>query len=94
MIDILYTEDLEIKNGDFHLGNSDNQHTQHLLIADKGEYKANPELGAGITHMLNTEDPMDFLIEAKKNLQYDGMKVQNIAFTENGKLDINATYTT
>lgn len=92
MKDFIFNQDLEVKNGDFSIGESTSQHTKHILIANKGEYKHYPELGAGIESMLNSEDAMDFLIEAKKNLEYDGMTVNNISFTEEGKLNVDAKY--
>lgn len=92
MKDILFNDDIEIKNGDFAIGESDNQHVKHILLASKGEYKFSPELGVGIDRMLATEEPMEFLIEAKKNLEYDGMKVKNISFTENGTINVDAKY--
>ncbi len=92
MQDLIYNSDLEIKNGDFTVGESDNQHTQHILIANKGEYKAAPELGVGINQMLNSDDVTDFLIEAKKNLQYDGQQVKDIRFTADGKLIVDSKY--
>ena len=94
MKDILFDSDLVIKQGDFAIGDSDNQHTQHILIASKGEYKNTPALGVGLEKMLSTEDPMEFLIEAKKNLEYDGMKVKNIAFTATGTINVDAKYKT
>lgn len=93
MKDFLFEDDLIIKNGDFVIGESDNQHVKHILLAGKGEYKSNPELGVGIENMLSTEEPMEFLIEAKKNLEYDGMKVNNISFTEAGTINVDAKYT-
>ncbi|AYO58196.1 oxidase [Chryseobacterium sp. 6424] len=92
MQDFIFNLDLEIKNGDFAVGESDSQHTEHILIANKGEYKAAPELGVGITQMLNSEDATEFLIEAKKNLQYDGQQVNDIRFTEDGKLNVDSNY--
>jgi hypothetical protein len=92
MKDLLFNDDIEIKNGDFAIGEIDNQHVKHILIASKGEYKLSPELGVGIDRMLATEKPMEFLIEAKKNLEYDGMKVNNISFTENGTINVDAKY--
>ncbi|MDO4225812.1 MAG: oxidase [Bergeyella zoohelcum] len=90
MTDLVFTSDLEFENGDFVLKESQNQQVQHIIIAQKGEYKEFPELGVGIEQMLNTEEPTEFLIEAKKNLEYDGLKVKNIAFTENGTIKIEA----
>lgn len=92
MKDIIFSDDLIFDNGDFDVKNSESQHTEHIILASKGEYKETPELGVGIEQMLNTEEPTEFLIEAKKNLEYDGQKVQNISFTESGKIIINAKY--
>lgn len=94
MNDILLTEndDLRIENGDFVIGYADNQHQKHILIATKGEYKEFPELGVGISKMLSDDDFTNMLIEAKKNLQYDGMDIENISFNEKGKLIIEGRY--
>lgn len=94
MTDILLskTGDLEIQNGDIIFGYSDNQHQEHILLANKGDYKEFPELGVGINNMLNEDDFMPFLIESKKNLEYDGMKINNIKFEENGNLNIDGYY--
>lgn len=92
MQDILFTDNLVIENGDLQIGESTNQHVEHVLIANKSEWKRNPEIGVGITNMLNSEEAMDFLIEAKKNLEYDGMKVNNISFTETETLKVDAKF--
>ncbi len=94
MIDILTDEngDLSFKNGDLDIGFSDNQHQEHILIANKGEYKEFPELGVGIHQMIGDDDFISVLIETKKNLEYDGMKINNVKFEENGKLNIDGKY--
>lgn len=92
MKDIIMNADLEFQNGDFAIGESQNQHTEHIIIAHKGEYKEMPEIGVGIERMLGTETGTEFLIEAKKNLEYDGQKVKNISFTHEGKINIDAKY--
>jgi hypothetical protein len=94
MNDILLNTDggLSIKNGDFDIGFSDNQHQEHILLANKGEYKEFPEIGVGIHAMLGDDDYTDMLIEIKKNLEYDGMKIKNVRFDENGNLDIDGAY--
>lgn len=92
MQDFIHNQDLEIRNGDFAVLESDNQHTEHILVANKGEYKAAPELGVGISQMLNTEEITEFLIEAKKNLQYDGQTVNDIRFTAEEKLIVDSKY--
>lgn len=92
MKDIITNADLEFQNGDFTIGESRNQHTEHIIIAHKGEYKEMPEMGVGIEQMLCTETSTEFLIETKKNLEYDGQKVKNISFTHEGKINIDAKY--
>lgn len=92
MKDIIMNADLEFQNGDFAIGESQNQHTEHIIIAHKGEYKEMPEIGVGIEQMLNAETSTEFLIETKKNLEYDGQKVKNISFTHEGKINIDAKY--
>lgn len=84
--------DLLIQNGDFVIGESDNQHQLDILLAEKGEFKEFPEIGVGIQEMLSDDDFVEFLIEAKKNLEYDGMNINNIEFTENGSLNIDGNY--
>ena len=94
MKDFLLDEngDLLIKNGDFVIGESDNQHQLDILLATKGEFKEFPEIGVGISEMLSDDDFVEFLIEAKKNLEYDGMKINNIEFLPDGKLNIDGKY--
>lgn len=84
--------DLGIKGGDLVIGFSDNQHQEHILIANKGEYREFPELGVGITQMLDDDDYIPVLIEVKKNLEYDGMKINNVKFEQNGNLNIDGKY--
>lgn len=94
MTDILTDDngDLLIQNGDIVIGESDNQHQVDIILSNKGEYKEFPEIGVGIVQMLSDDDPMSVLIEIKKNLQYDGMKVDNVKFEENGKITIDGSY--
>lgn len=92
MIDFLFRDDLIVSNGDFSIGESDNQHVRDILLASKGEFKSSPEVGVGLESMLSTDEPNEFLIEAKRNLQYDGMSVQNISFTEQGTIKVDAKY--
>ncbi|MEO2064485.1 MAG: oxidase [Christiangramia sp.] len=94
MIDVLLDQDgdLLIEGGDFKTGYSDNQHQEHILIAHKGEYKESPEVGVGVADILSDDTYDEMLIEMKKQLQYDGMKIKNIRFQEDGKLIIDGKY--
>lgn len=86
------SDDLAFENGDLAIGRSDEQHQKHILIANKGEYKQYPELGVSIAEMLNNDTYSAVLIEAKKNLEYDGMKINDISLSEDGKLLIDGEY--
>ena len=94
MTDILLDDDddLIFSDGDFAIGPSDQQHQKHILIANKGEYKAHPEVGVGIIDMLNNDAYTETLIETKKQLQYDGMLIKNVSYNEQGKLIIDGHY--
>lgn len=92
MQDFLINDDLEIRDGDLLIANSDRQHQQHILIAEKGDYKQFPELGVGILNLLNSEDATKMLIEAKRNFEYDRMKVKELRFTDENTLIIDAPY--
>lgn len=85
-------QDLLIANGDFVIGDSENQQQHFILLANKGEFKEFPEVGVGIVQMLNNEQYTELMIEAKKNLEYDGMQIENIRFKEDGKLLIDGKY--
>lgn len=94
MTDIILNQDgdLSIVNGDFEIGLSDNQQQEHILLANKGEFRQFPEIGVGITAMLGDDDYTEMLIEIKKNLEYDGMKIKNVRFDNDGNLDIDGSY--
>lgn len=94
MKDILLDDngDLLIQDGDFVIGDADNQHQLDIITATKGEFKEFPEIGVGISEMLSDDDFIEFLIEAKKNLEYDGMIINNIEFTTEGKLNVDGKY--
>ena len=94
MKDLLTDEkgDLLIVDGDLVVDYSDNQHQEHIILADKGDFKETPELGVGIMNLLSDDDPMSILIEIKKNLEYDGLKVKNVKFDEDSKIIVDGTY--
>lgn len=94
MKDILLDDDgdLLIENGDFVIGESDTEHIKSILMANKGDFKEFPELGVGMEELLNDDAITQFLIDAKKNLEYDGLQVNNISFTDEGKLNVDAKY--
>ncbi|WP_199118707.1 hypothetical protein [Pedobacter sp. ASV28] len=92
MQDFIINDDLDIENGDLLIGYADEYHQRNILIAEKGEYKEYPELGVGIMNMLNSEDAAGMLLEAKRNFEYDLMRVKELRFTDDNRLKIEAEY--
>lgn len=80
------------RDGDFFIGESTAQHQRHLLMAQKGEIKDTPEIGVGIADELNGEGPKELLIKAKRNFEYDGMRVDRLEYGSDGKIYVEATY--
>ena len=95
MKDILIDNNNDLRlstDGDFEVGYSDNQQQKAILTTEKGEWKEHPEVGIGIAQMLADDLYTEMLIEVKKQLEYDGMQINDVALQEGGKLLIDATY--
>lgn len=83
--------DLVIKNGDFVIGESANQHQQCLLLAEKASYKQYPLTGVGIASFLKDDNSNELLREIRLQFSKDGMSVNKLGI-ENGKLKVEAAY--
>lgn len=85
MNDIKYTDDIQAENGDFKIIDSKNQHIEHNLRANPGDYLQFPDIGAGINkNILNSA--LDFLglkKIIKRTLEIDDMRL--IDFMINNK---------
>ena len=94
MKDILIDDgnDLRLSEGDFKVGYSDNQQQKAILTTEKSEWKEHPEVGVGIAQMLADDLYTEVLIEIKKQLEYDGMQINDVALKEGGKLLIDGQY--
>lgn len=94
MKDILIDEenDLRLLAGDFEVWYSNNQQQKAILTTEKGEWKEHPEVGVGIAQMLADDLYTEVLIEIKKQLEYDGMQINDVALQEDGKLLIDGQY--
>jgi hypothetical protein len=65
--------DLLIKNGDFSIGESDQQHIKDILDAQQGEFKEFPLAGFGaINYIKKTITADEFKRDLKIQLNYDG----------------------
>ena len=81
---------LLFENGDFKIGESDQQHVGDIFIAQQGEYKDKPLAGFGaINYLKRNITPQQFKRELKIQLEYDGYEDAEIN-TDNGieNLDI------
>lgn len=86
------THDIRLTQGDLTVGTSELQHQEHIILASKGEYKARPEVGVGIVQMIADDRYTELLIDIKKQLEYDGMRIDDVALRQGGKLFVEGKY--
>lgn len=86
---LLHDDDLRIENGDFVIDESDTQHVQHIINAEKGHYKQFPLLGVGVRRYLNAPLNGSLRREIQLQLQADGYDADKIV-TEGANIYINA----
>lgn len=93
MNDLLLTQDydLEIKNGDFVIGDSQEQSVELLLMSNQGEFKLNPEAGCNILSAKNGTIGRLLDREIRVQLEADGFQLENLKITENG-IDVSGKY--
>lgn len=93
MNDLLLTQnyDLDIKNGDFVIGDSQEQSVELLLMSNQGEFKLNPEAGCNILSAKNGVIGRLLDREIRVQLEADGFQLENLKITENG-IDVSGKY--
>jgi hypothetical protein len=93
MIDILLNQadDLLITDGDFVLGDAENQNQELLLLVEKGGLKQFPTDTTGVGTYLEDEDIEGLIREGRRCFIGDGLDVERFT-VENGKLIISAEY--
>ena len=86
--------DLKIENGDFAIGQSDDQNIEAILLAEKGQFYEFPLLGYGITRKINgTFDRLTERKSVREELKRDNynIKVLNISGTgDSFSLEVDA----
>jgi hypothetical protein len=75
-IDIILNTDIEVENGDFKIGYSDQQHINHILQAEKGQFYQYPEIGYGTNRLVN----------ANINIQTEKQKIKKTLEDDNYSL--------
>lgn len=94
--DILMSVDNDIlfHDGDFFIGDSGDQHVQHILTAEKGQYYANPLVGIGIKKYINGPfDRVQLAREIREQLQSDGFNIRRLFIGKNTdqlEIDVDA----
>ena len=87
--------DLEIKNGDFSIGDTDQQNIELILLSHKGAFKEYPILGAGITDYLKSPEIISRLRlenEINNQLEYDNFNVKDLDVNDLQNIHIDGTY--
>lgn len=85
--------DLQLYNGDFVTDNSDQQHVEHIVHAQKGEYKNYPITGFGVVNYLKKTNRVksDFKRDLKIQLENDNYQNPKIDLSdgfENLKIEV------
>ena len=94
--DIILSTDIEFENGDLKVAFSDEQHIDHILLSNVGDFKNVPWIGIGIESYLNA--PFDGKIrqtlerEIKLHLESDNAKQVKIRMTNLFETTIEAVY--
>ncbi len=87
--DILFKDgDLDIRDGDFNIGVSDEQHIAHIFEAMPGSYKQSPFVGIGIRLYINSSLNGVLRRQVKLQLEGDGY-AGAIIKNEGEKISIN-----
>jgi len=90
--DIIFIEnDIEIRDGDLFVAESDQQHIQHILTADLGQFRQWPLIGVGIARQINgPANRTDLKQNIRVQLRSDNFTVKNVDVSPNFEITINA----
>ncbi len=89
------SRDLQIKDGDFVTGNTDQQNIELLLLSHKGAFKEHPILGVGITDYLKSPEIISRLRlenEISNQLEFDNFSVKELDVNDLENIHIDGTY--
>ncbi|GGG33438.1 oxidase [Hymenobacter glacieicola] len=85
--------DLEIRGGDFVIGESTEQHQALLLYTNKGEWRQAPEVGIGIVEMLlDDASGVGIASEIQQQLELDGQQIMALRLSPQGALHLEGYY--
>lgn len=79
MDDFIIRDDIEIKNGDLVVGDSDGQNIEFIITAKPGQFYQFPTLGVGIVDEIKGSISKQALkLKIKNNLESDNYRVNRI----------------
>lgn len=88
-------KDLSFKNGDFHIGDTDQQNLELILLSHKGSFKEFPILGVGITDYLKSPEIISRLRlenEINNQLEYDNFTITEVDVNNLEDITIDGNY--
>lgn len=91
--DILIDESRELVIGttDFDVGESDQQHVEHILVADSGHFRQHPTLGVGIDKNINASlNRQELKQNIKLQLKNDNYQINQVIVTKDFEISIDA----
>lgn len=92
VVDFIYRDDLEIRNGDILFEESEQDHIRDIVHANKGEYRQNPLVGVSILNVLNGSESIDLIRKRiAVQLEFDNFDVESIDLIEQDEFRIVAT---
>ena len=84
--------DLRVENGEVVVGDIGGQNLEMLIVSEKGEIREAPLRGVGIRRFIDDEDPATLLQAIRNEVAVEGMILDNIGITADGKLNVEAHY--
>lgn len=83
--------EMKIANGDLFVDDSDQQHIQHILVADSGQFRQWPLLGVGIKKYLNgSANQTDIKQTIRVQLRSDNFTVKTLEVKNDYSIKIDA----
>lgn len=90
--DIIFENgEIAVKNGDFFVAESDQQHIEHIMIADKGQFRQWPLIGVGIRRQINGSiNKIDLKQDIRVQLRSDNFTVKRVDIENDFTITIDA----
>lgn len=88
---VLKDFDIEFNNGDFDIGDAQNQSIEMLLLSEQGEWKEHPEAGCGIASAKNGVIDRFLDRRIRVQLEADNFEIGKLEITEKG-MQLNGEY--